>query len=385
MKINIILLVVLSFTFFISSKTFAEDNPDISSEAAILMDSKSGQVLYEKNANKKMYPASLSKIATAIYALEKGNLDDLVTVSKEAHQVEGTRVYLEEGEKVPLKKLIQGLLINSGNDAGVAIAEHLDGSVENFSLNINNYLNKLGVNHTNFQNPHGLFDPSHVTTANDLAVITRYAMRNKEFREIFATRELRWKGESWQTTLITHHKLMREQPYEGVTGGKTGYVDQSGHTLATTAKKDGLSLIVVILNGSTQEMAYKDTTELLDYGFRHYETSLIPKGTKYSNKNNQFFVAEDFYFTKSLNQSVETNINEKGLLEILQNQTAIASAQLENSKSNLTKQAGATGNGLPVTIKKYFNGILIIVLIVFFGSRFKRKRKSRRKKYIKTG
>lgn len=126
MKINIILLVILTFTFFISNKTFAEYNPDISSEAAILIDFKSGQVLYEKNANKKMYPASLTKIATAIYTFEKGDLDDLVTVSKEAHQVGGTRVYLEEGEKVPLKKLIQGLIINSGNDAGVAIAEHLD-------------------------------------------------------------------------------------------------------------------------------------------------------------------------------------------------------------------------------------------------------------------
>lgn len=180
---------------------------------------------------------------------------------------------------------------------------------------------------------------------------------------------------------------MREQPYEGVTGGKTGYVDQSGHTLATTAEKDGLSLIVVILNGSTQEMAYKDTTELLDYGFGNYETSLIPKGTKYSNKNNQFFVAEDMHFTKFLNQSVETNIHEKGLLEILQNQTVIASAQLENSKSNLTNQAGATGNGLLFTIKKYFNGILIIVLSFFFGLmvRFIRKRKSRRKKYTRTG
>src|SRR5699024_10558415 len=112
MKINIILLVILTFTFFMSNNTFAEDNPDISSEAAILIDSKSDQVLYEKNANKKMYPASLTKIATAIYTLEKGDLDDLVKVSKEAHQVEGTRVYLEEGEKVPLKKLIQGLIIN---------------------------------------------------------------------------------------------------------------------------------------------------------------------------------------------------------------------------------------------------------------------------------
>ncbi len=388
MKIKIILLVFLTFMFFPSFKSFAEDNLEISSEAAILIDAKSGQVLYEKNANKEMYPASLTKISTAIYALEKGNLDDLVTVSKDAHEVEGTRVYLEEGEKVPLDKLIQGLIINSGNDAGIAIAEYLDGSVKNFSSNINRFLKKLGVKHTKFENPHGLYDPGHVTTAGDLAKITQYAMKNKEFREIFAVRELNWKGESWQSTLFTHHKLMREQPYDGVTGGKTGYVDQSGHTLVTTAERDGLSVIVVILNGSTQDMTYDDTTELLDYGFKHYETSFIPKGTEYSIKNKQFFIEEDFYYTKSLNENTKKKISDEGILEIVQNDIVLASAQLKNSKKDINKvsKKGPRAKN-PHFLNSFLDGFLVAVLIVFLGwmIRFNRKRKLRRKKHFRAG
>src|SRR5699024_3158459 len=118
--------------------------------------------------------------------IEKGGIDETVTVSKKARNTEGAKVFLEDGEQVSLKKLIQGLLINSGNDAGVAIAEHLSGSVEQFSSDINEYLsNIIGLKDTNFENPHGLFNPNHVTTAADLANITQYAMNNHLFREIF--------------------------------------------------------------------------------------------------------------------------------------------------------------------------------------------------------
>src|SRR5699024_3334997 len=235
-----------------------------------------------------------------------GNLNDLVTVSENAREVDGTRVYLEKGEKVELRKLIQGLLINSGNDAGVAIAEHIDGYLENFATNLNAYLSRIGVKNTHFKNPHGLFNLNHVTAAEDLALITQYAMKNEEFREIFRTKELEWKGLSWETTLFTHHKLMREKPYEGVTGGKTGYVDQSGQTLITTAAKNELSLIVVILKASTQQMVYNDTIELLNFGFKHYKTSSIPKG-KFTFNDHQFSLTKDFYFTQSSGESVTTN------------------------------------------------------------------------------
>lgn len=302
-----IIIVVVNTIF--TDQTFGHSNtssPTIISESAIVIDAKTGKVLYEKESHTNMYPASLTKIATAIYAIEKGNIDETVTVSKEARNIGGSKVYLEEGEQVTLKKLIQGLLINSGNDAGVAIAEHLRGSVEQFSSDINEYLkNEIGVKNTNYQNPHGLFDPDHVTTAADLAKITQYAMNNKLFSEIFGTKELDWDGKSWDTTLITHHKLMREIPYEGITGGKTGFVNQSGFTLATTAKRENLSLIVITLNTNLKSEAYSDTINLLDYAFENFQTSKISKGTSFMFDGQEYKSAKKIFYTYSLDDQVK--------------------------------------------------------------------------------
>lgn len=385
MKIKLFLIVLFTLNIYISDIVFAESNPNILSEAAILIDSKTGEVLYEKNAHAKMYPASLTKIATAIYALEKGDLNDVVTVSKNARQVDGSRVYLEEGEKVQLRKLIQGLLINSGNDAGVAIAEHLDGSIETFATKLNSYLSKLGVENTNFENSHGLFNPKHVTTAEDLAKITQYAMKNEEFREIFGTKELEWKGTSWQTTIYTHHKLMRENPYDGVTGGKTGYIPQSGNTLVTTANRNELSLIAVILKGSNQQMTYKDTVELLDYGFNHFKTSYIPKGTMFPVKGEKFLTTKDFYYTQSSNENVIKNVNENGMLEIVnENQEIIASLQLKDvqeKSEGLSKKQVETESGGSLKGNGYLFGFLLITfsILSLFYIRAKIRRKRNKK------
>ncbi|GGM29605.1 hypothetical protein GCM10011351_14650 [Paraliobacillus quinghaiensis] len=293
--------------------------PNILSESAILIDATTGEVLLEKKPKKVMYPASLTKVATAIYAIERGNLDDIVTVSQNSNGTGGSSVYLEEGEQVKLKTLIQGLLVNSGNDAGVAIAEHLDGSVEKFSSNINQYLkNTIGINTTNFMNPHGLFDPKHTTTASDLAKITQYAMQNGIFKDIFGMKQLEWNGLSWNTTLYTHHKLMREVPYDGINGGKTGYVNESGFTLITTAERENISLIAVVLKGS-QPTAYNDTTKLLDYGFKNFETSKIAKGKEYVNVlGERYEVPNDLFFTNRIGEEIVPDILTNGKLVINQ-------------------------------------------------------------------
>lgn len=298
------------------------DQPNILSESAILIDAKTGEVLLENNPNKVMYPASLTKVATAIYAIETGNLDDIVTVSQNANGTGGSSVYLEEGEQVKLKTLIQGLLVNSGNDAAVAIAEHLDGSVEKFSSNINQYLkNTINVNATNFMNPHGLFDPKHTTTASDLAKITQYAMQNAIFKDIFGTKQLEWNGLSWNTTLYTHHKLMREAPYDGITGGKTGYVNESGSTLITSAERENISLIAVVLKAS-QPTVYNDTTKLLDYGFENFETSRIAKGKEFVDVLGQTYEASnDLFFTKTIGEEIFPDILTNGSLVINQQQS----------------------------------------------------------------
>ncbi|CAM5199880.1 D-alanyl-D-alanine carboxypeptidase OS=Ureibacillus acetophenoni OX=614649 GN=SAMN05877842_10934 PE=3 SV=1 [Ureibacillus acetophenoni] len=300
-KIILLLITIMVINSFITVNTSAESEsstPDLVSEAAIVLELNSGQVLYEKNAQKKMYPASLTKIATAIYAIKRGNLNDVVTVSSNARNVDGTRVYLEEGEQVTLSKLIHGLLINSGNDAGVAIAEHLSGSVEQFAKDLNVFLKKaVNLKNTNFVNPHGLFDENHVTTAEDLAKITQYAMKNETFRSIFGAKEYEWDGEAWDTTLLTHHKILKgEFPFDGVTGGKTGYVYESGFTLATTAENEELSLVVITLNSATEEKSYTDTLKLLDYSFENFQTSYIEEGTTFTVDKEKFINPGKAYY-----------------------------------------------------------------------------------------
>jgi D-alanyl-D-alanine carboxypeptidase len=325
------MLVLLCISFQLN--TYADDQKpiDIKSEAAVLLDSDNGAVLYAKNPDEKLYPASLTKIATAIYAIEKGNLNDIVTVSKNAVSQEGTRVYLDVGEKVPLKLLIQGMLINSGNDAAVAIAEHLDGNVDHFSENMNDFLKeKIGVKNTHFVNPNGLFNPNHYTTARDLAMITNYAKKNPVFSEIFGTKMLDWNSESWKTTLITHHLMLKgEIPYPGITGGKTGYVDESKLTLATTAENGKLRLTAIVLKAPHKTMDYNDTKELLDYGFSNFRHTVISHKEKFTNGNKDFFPKNDTLITVP-NTEVTKMVNNQGILTVgnIDNQT-VQQIQLE--------------------------------------------------------
>ena len=339
-KFLIFLLSVFSLNFFVI-KTYADVNetpPTLISEGAIIMEANTGTILYEKNVNVKMYPASLTKIASAIYTIETGNLEDIVTISRNARNTEGSSVYLEEEEKVSLKRLVQGLLINSGNDAGVAIAEHLSGSVEKFSNDLNTYLNqKVDLKDTNFENPHGLFDPAHVTTARDLAKITQYAMQNNTFKEIFGTKELDWNGRSWDTTLITHHKILKgEVPYEGVSGGKTGFINQSGFNLATTAKKDDLSLIVITLNSYKENEAYNDTIKLLEYGFENYTNSYIKKGTIFTAGSEKYVASKPITYTHRTKVQTDSKVSNDGNLKIIdEDVNIIASFQLKKVNTGI--------------------------------------------------
>ncbi len=344
------------------------DAPTIKSDAVILLDANTGSILYEKNSDTKLYPASLTKMATAIYAIETGNLDDIVTVSANAYETGGTRVYLEEGENVTLKHLIQGLLINSGNDAGVAIAEHLDGSVEDFAKSINSYLQKeVGVKQTHFSNPHGLFDENHYTTAYDLALITKYALKNPVFREIFGTKELAWNGESWDTTLYSHHLLLRgEIPYEGITGGKTGFVQQSRFTLSTSAEKGEMSLIAIVLKADRNEIAYEDTVELLDYGFENFEVKEVATDKSYiGDKKESYHLSKPLKFTQMKNEEVQIAMNDQGVLQVLGDDGRLLATK--QMKMDIPKEALNTRAEInPVTINTK-DPLPAILMVLFFG------------------
>ncbi|WP_343798967.1 D-alanyl-D-alanine carboxypeptidase family protein [Bacillus carboniphilus] len=395
MKIwSMILIIFLIFTIY-TTQVSAEETvipPSIISEAAIIFEADSGQILYEKNANVEMYPASITKIATALYAIKHGQLDDIVTVSTNARYTDGTRVYLEEGEQVSLKKLLQGLLINSGNDAGVAIAEHLSGTVEQFADDLNQYLeDEVGVAQTHFENPHGLFHPDHVTTAKDMAVITQYAMKNETFREIFSTKQMEWDGESWDTTLYNHHRMLRgEIPYEGITGGKNGFVSQSGFTLVTTAKSKDLNLIVVTLKASYEQEAYSDTVELLDFAFTNFITESIEKETYFSLDDSEFVTVKDLSYTHQLSDTVTPEIQKNGTLNITnQNGNVVTSFQLKditpanekNRDSSFSVQKDIQVNRSSSTL--LWNTILIVIGIVIILSSMKYRQNRRMKSRYK--
>jgi D-alanyl-D-alanine carboxypeptidase len=323
-------VVVVSMLFIPFTKiALAKDTVNLTSEAAILIDAKSGKVLYEKNSRERMYPASITKIITGIMALEQDNPEDTVTVSEKARNVDGTRVYLLEEERVSLYKLVQGLLINSGNDAGIAIAEHIEGSVDLFAESMNQFVKeKVGVTDSNFVNPHGLFDSNHYTTAYDMAKITQYAMQNEDFREIVGTKELKWDGEGWNTTLYNHNRMLWN--YEGATGVKNGWVTQSGYTLVTAAKRGDTELIVVTLKANTEENIYKDTTELLDYGFANFETGKVSKGEIFQENNKKYLLEEDLFYTTSKGAIVKKEVNETGELLLRSNDEVITKEELKN-------------------------------------------------------
>ena len=315
--VPIVTLCLFLFPTMISANVEISALP-MHSESAILIDAESGQVIYEKNSQTQLSPASITKIATAIYAIENGNLEDIVTASENARHVDGTKVYLEAGEQVPLLTLVQGLMINSGNDAGVAIAEHLSGSLEAFVIDFNEFLQEeIGVENTYFANPHGLYHPEHVTTAEDMAKITQYAMKNEIFREIFKTSELAWDGETWDTTIINHHAMVRDKSYEGITGGKNGYVSEAGYTLVTTAEQNNLSLIAVTLNAASDQQTYEDTTALFDYGFQHFQTEKIDRNVQYEDINeNTYMTNQEIIYTKGIGEVVEEEVLPSGMLII---------------------------------------------------------------------
>lgn len=259
-----------------------EPAPAVQSEAAVLIDAKSGEMLYALNPDTEYYPASITKIVTGIIAIETTSPDEIVTVSKDARNEDGTRIYLAEGEQVTMGKLLYGLLMNSGNDAATAIAEHIDGSKEKFAERMNEFVReKVGVTHTTFKNPSGLPDPEHVTTASDMAKIARYAMQNATFRKIVSTKTMPWNGKEWKSELVNHNKML--WTYPGATGIKNGYTEAAGNTLVTSATRGDMDLIGVVLKAPSSDAAYSDMKKLLDYGFDNFHmATVVQTGEVYS-------------------------------------------------------------------------------------------------------
>ncbi|MBE7009909.1 MAG: D-alanyl-D-alanine carboxypeptidase [Ruminococcaceae bacterium] len=236
----------------------------VSAKYACVIDMQTGQIVYEKNAHETHSMASTTKIMTALLAIENSRPEDLVTVSPNAAGTEGSSIYLKSGEKLPMGDLLYGLMLESGNDAAVAIAEHIGGDVETFADMMTKRAHEIGATQTGFKNPNGLDAEGHFTTAYNLALITRHAMQNDLFREIVSTKRKTTEGTNGSTvrSFFNHNKML--SMYTGCTGVKTGFTKKTGRCLVSSATKNHVSLICVTLQAPDD---WNDHTRLLDYGF----------------------------------------------------------------------------------------------------------------------
>lgn len=243
--------------------------PSVSAEGAVLINSDNGRILYEKNPDEKLYPASTTKIMTALVALETLEelglgIDSKVIVPVEAAGIEGSSLYLKAGEKLSLEELLYGLILQSGNDSAEAIAVCVGGTREAFVEKMNLKAEQLGCSGTHFVNPSGLFDENHYTTAGDLAIIAAEAMEREDFREIVGAQK--WASEETDRSFVNKNKTVFN--YEGGNGVKIGFTKKSGRTLVASAERDGTELIAVVLRDGNW---FNDAYALMDYGFEIME------------------------------------------------------------------------------------------------------------------
>lgn len=268
--IGLLLLLLLQLSLIIPTIALAAPDPaavGTSAQAATLIDVTSGRIISVKNGDKPMLIASLTKIMTAIVAIEQGKLSDKVKVSRNAFGKEGSSIFLKLGEEMSLENLLYGLMLRSGNDAATAIAEHVGGSVDGFVYLMNQKAEELGMKHSQFKNPHGLDAQGHFSTSNDLAKLTAYALHNPVFQEIVKTKVKRAPNSKEKWDYVWRNKNKMLTLFDGADGGKTGYTKQAGRCLISSATRNGQQLVVVTIDDPND---WLDHSNLLNYGFSNY-------------------------------------------------------------------------------------------------------------------
>lgn len=269
-RIRLAILLIL-ITFFPVPTANAKQPPNFFARSMILIEMETGRVLYEKQAHAKVPMASTTKIMTALVVLERANLDDIATVSKRAAQIGGSTMNLELGEQISVLGLMYGLLLRSGNDAAIALAEHVAGSVEDFCELMNQKAKEIGAYNTNFVSPHGLDHYNHYTTAADLALITKEAMKNELFRQIIATKTITIDGHTMSNT----NNLLYAN--NGIDGVKTGYTSKAGRCIVISAERNSMRIIGVILGCNSSNQRTSDALKITEYAYDTYKMYTLYK------------------------------------------------------------------------------------------------------------
>lgn len=328
--------ILITTIFLFTNISFAEEDISIAAESAILMELNTGNILYEKNIDKQMYPASTTKIMTGILTIEMTNLDDMIIIdAKTPFEIHGSHIALEAGEEISIKNLLNATMIESANDAALALAKHIGGSQEGFAKLMNEKAKSLGAKNTNFITPNGLPNTEHLTTVYDMALITKYALNNDVFCSIVNQSTYTIPPTNKKTEarhLNSENKLLyakgsankisvngeiRDIYYEGALGVKTGYTDAAQQCLVSYAKRGDMELLSVVFKSSGKNI-WIDTHKLLDYGFNNFEAKPVTLKNKYIGnidvKNGEFpFVAavssDELFLMMKKNESLELDEN----------------------------------------------------------------------------
>lgn len=282
--------------------------PTINSRAAIVYERSSGKILYGKEENKKRKMASTTKIMTAIVVLENANLDDIVTISSKAAGTGGSRLGLHKDDKISIQDLLYGLLLCSGNDAAVALAEHTGGNLSNFANMMNSKAVSLGLSSTHFVTPHGLDDDNHYTTAYELALITNYALKNETFAKFVKTKTYTISINNHPKTLSNTNELLGN--LDGVYGVKTGFTNGANRCLVTAVKRNNMDIICIVLGADTKKDRTKDSINLINYSFNNFKMVNIKEKITNEFINWKICNSSNFRVKKGISGSVDIIIQD---------------------------------------------------------------------------
>lgn len=314
-----LLLCCIAFTLLLTCSGIYSVSAEAAVTAEIAMELTTGTVLKENNADIRMPMASTTKIMTAIIIIEDCDLDEIITVPDEAIGAEGSSIYLKKDEQIDVMDLLYGLMLRSGNDSAAALAIHHSGSIEKFSEAMNEKARELGAENTNFTNPSGLPDEEHYTTASDLCIITRYAMTNETFRRIVSTKNYNGKFRSF----TNKNKMLYN--YDGANGVKTGYTVKAGRCLVSSAERNGMDVICVVLNCPDM---YERSGKILDDSFRNFKLVKIDEKAVFMSDKVLCKVSKTLNFVVKRDEKLDLRVKSFGELKKIKRGDLVAELKI---------------------------------------------------------
>ena len=348
------------------------DEPKINSRSAVVIDRKSKNIIYGKNENVKKAMASTTKIMTAMVVIQNTNLNNIVEISKKAAGTGGSRLGLKAGDKVTVKDLLYGLLLRSGNDCAVALAEYVAGSVQEFSNLMNQNAQMLGLNNTHFVTPHGLDEEEHYTTAYELAILADYALNNELFAQIVNKKSYTININKNSKTLNNTNELLGN--LNGVYGVKTGFTNGAGRCLVTSIKRGNLDVICVVLGADTKKDRTRDSAKLIEYTFNKYEEIDIKEKIKESFEKWNEINENRINIEKGESSKLELTLNDKDKIFTYPIEKGTEDNINIEINANLNLKAPVLENTNIGKIKVYYNAKELLEIDILNINKINKKR-----------